>query len=549
MKSFASFKSPRPRPNSSSPFPRRFLRGLAIGGALGLPAFSTFACGPATTQPTDSPTGSGGTVSGGGGTTGVGGTGLGSGGVVVGATGGTTGGGSGGTPQQGTGGMPTSSGGTTGSLDGYTVVPCTTTTSKSEVAAQMQTVGIVEFTTDLAGAAGGFIQFGKTTDYTLTAPIDWAAAAHRTLLLGMTSNTEWHYRIVVTSGQNACLGPDVTLQTGGLPNGGPPASIVPTKGASSAAPAEGFIVTSGGIGGLGSWAFIVNHEGEVVWAYEFDLGGGGGFGAEGVTRAHLSWDGKSMLARDLNVNGNAGAGNLYKVNLDGTSPTSVSLDTSHHDFTVTPTGIAYPAKTGSPEGCDAIHTANEDGTNDQVLIDLWPVLEPFVNNDSALSGKCHVNAIHYYADEDAFTVSDRERDMLVKISGDGDVLWTIGASPATITGADIQDWRVQHGHHLYDADHLLVFSNGPLTGGTSHALHFTISGTSATNDWSYSGMGNSGTLGDIQKLPNGNVLITASQLGQMHEIDENNMLVQAMKFQSLGYSHHRPTLYGAPPER
>ena len=71
----------------------------------------------------------------------------------------------------------------------------------------------------------------------------------------------------------------------------------------------------------------------------------------------------------------------------------------------------------------------------------------------------------------------------------------------------------------------------------------------ATPDWNYSDMGNTATLGDVQKLPNGNILITTSQLGSIQEIDENQELVKSMKLPSLGYTHYRPTLYGEPPAR
>jgi hypothetical protein len=550
MKTFELAKTTLRRRVWTSPL-QRCVFGTSAGlGLAGLSALATLACGPAT-PPSDGG-GSGGAVSGSGGTTGTPGSGgsqpVGTGGAGHGvSTGGSPG--AGGNVNPGTGGAPPGG----GDLDDFTIVPCTITTSLSAVSPEMGTVGTIEFSTDLAGATGGFIQFGKTTDYTLEAPIDWAAANHRTLLLGMTSQAEWHYRIVVTAGQNACTGPDTTLMTEALPNGGPPTQVTPTPGTSTAASAEGFIVAGGGIGGLGSWAFILNTEGEVVWAHEFQMaGGGGGFGGAGITRAKLSWDGKTFLARDVNVDGNTGAGNLFKVNLDGTGEETIALDTSHHDFTVIPGGIAYLAKAGSADGCDAVHTANEDGTDDQVVIDLGPVLEPFPLPDGGglpSTGGCHANAIHYYADEQAYTVSDRERDMLVKVSAAGDVLWTIGNSPATITGADIPEWRVQHGHHLYDPEHLLVFSNGELTGGTSHVLHFTISGTTATPDWNYSGMGSTGTLGDVQKLPNGNVLITTSQIGTIQEIDENNVLIKEMKFTSLGYTHYRPTLYGEPAPR
>jgi len=537
MNRFDFRKSDLPTPGSLLPsqWRRGFQRRAVMGGLAALPVLATFACGsPAPTL--DGSSGSGGVSS------------DGSGGAAVGGTSSSGATDSGGTDSGGTGSGGTGSGGTPdggGGLDDYEIVPCALTTSRSEVSPDIETVGIVEFTTDLAGASGGFIQFGKTTDYTLTAPIDWAASGHKTLLLGMPANTELHYRIVATAGTSACLGPDTVLETGSLPNGGPPPSVTPTPGSSSAAIEPGFIVTSGGLGGFGPYAIVVNTEGEVVWSYKFAIEGDG---LEGVIRAHMSWDGKSMLARDLNLNGDEDRGRLFKVGLDGTGETSVVLSTSHHDFTVIPDGVAYIARAGATGDCDAIHTASEDGTNDQVILDLWPVLEPF-DNGMGTAGACHVNAIHYYADEDAFTVSDRERDMLVKFNRQGEVLWTIGASPASITGADIPEWRVQHGHHLYEPDKLLVFSNGAFTDGSSHVLHFTIDGTTATSDWNYADMGDTGTLGDVQKLPGGNVLITVSQTGVIQEIDEDNAIVQTMVFDGLGYSNHRPTLYGEPAPR
>jgi hypothetical protein len=107
---------------------------------------------------------------------------------------------------------------------------------------------------------------------------------------------------------------------------------------------------------------------------------------------------------------------------------------------------------------------------------------------------------------------------------------------------------VQHGHHLYGDDTLVVFSNGSFQGGQAHALHYTLSGTTATLDWQYTDMGNSSTLGDIQALPNGNFLITQSQGGNIDEIDENQMLVQRINVQTAGYVNHRPSLYGPPPQ-
>ena len=120
------------------------------------------------------------------------------------------------------GGAGTSgSGGTAATALGPELTDLSTFTSTScaiaptvTLATGVPTVGIATFTTDLAGAERAVVQFGKTTSYTLEAPVKWSAAGHRTLLLGMPANTTVHYRIAVIAGRNACASADATYTTG-----------------------------------------------------------------------------------------------------------------------------------------------------------------------------------------------------------------------------------------------------------------------------------------------------------------------------------------------
>ena len=54
-------------------------------------------------------------------------------------------------------------------------------------------------------------------------------------------------------------------------------------------------------------------------------------------------------------------------------------------------------------------------------------------------------------------------------------------------------------------------------------------------------------LGDVQSLPNGNVLVTASTSGQLTEITTGSQVVATFKWSALGYSEYRDSLYGPPP--
>jgi hypothetical protein len=412
-------------------------------------------------------------------------------------------------------------------------------------ASAIPTVGVATFTTDLPGAERALIQFGMTSDYSLEAPVNWDESEHRTLLLGMPANTEVHYRVVVIQGNTACVGADATYRTGALPSGAP-ANLTPERGPSDVAPAPGFIIAE-----TQQYAYIINKQGEVVWAYRFPVM---------LTRALLSWDGKYMIARELGPFNADSGGAIHRVDMDGENEMQLEVSGgTHHDFTVTPTGIAYPAKQTAGE-CDSLYTANVDGSNSRALVNLEVVFGKFAPGPGAAAmEECHVNALHYYEDTDSYSLSDREKDAIAFISSTGEVLGSIGATPIGATpnhveaeGADSTDssiWRVQHGHDWYAANKIVLWSNGAFRNGTSKLLHYTINGSTATLDWQYIGTGDSPTLSDAQHLPNGNFLGTASQSGSVHEIDPSQRLVQSFSNLSRGYTCHRPTLYGRPPGR
>lgn len=427
---------------------------------------------------------------------------------------------------------------------GFELVPCNIDANVVR-AEKISTVGVATFGTDLADAERAFIQFGTASEYRLEAPVDWDAAAHRTLLLGMPSNTEVHYRVVVVKGDQACVGADASFDTGALDPDGP-ADFTPLRGQSPETPAPGFIVTE-----QGQWAYVVNKEGQVVWWFRFPTT---------LTRAVLSWDAKYLVVRDMGPFNATTGGNIHRVDMDGENLMRLDvIGGHHHDLTVIPDGIAYIGKT-TAGACDSLITAKIDGTDSAALVDLGIVFDKFDVGEQAISQeRCHVNYVRYYSDTQSFSVSDREKDAIAFFSSDGALLGSIGAQPKTATpnhvlaeGADSDaksPWRVQHGHDLYAPNKLLVWSNGVFQGGQSRMLHYTIHGATASLDWQYTGAGTSPTLSDVQHLPNGHFLATNSSSGSVHEVDSAQKLVVAFTGLSRGYSNHRTTLYGPPSGR
>jgi hypothetical protein len=431
---------------------------------------------------------------------------------------------------------------------------------KAALAPAMPTVGIVEFSASglHQSITGAVVQFGIDLDHVLEAPVDLNAASYRTLLLGMKSATKYWVKVGVSSSSEHCYSPPVELTTGGLRAGVLP--LIET--AVHAPPTSGFIV-----GAQGPNAIIFDQDGDVVWGYSFQSAGsfapscGAGGGVTRIFAAKLSYDGRYMLARDLGPFDCGNGGSFYRVALDGSSLERIDLlGGDHHDFTVTPSGIAYIAKE-EKGGYDKIYVANTDGSDARELLDLEHVVDVYPKGGGPGEEKSHFNSIHYWEERDVYTVSNRESDAIVEINGDGTIARGVGKSAkaqfitllaeSTMGQTETPLWRVQHGHDWYAPDKLLVFSNGDFIGGQANALHYTVNDDGiAQLDWSYNGMGNSVTQGDIQMLPNGHVLVCASNGGRLQEIDENRELIVQYHAPSegFGYVMYRPTLYGAPPD-
>jgi hypothetical protein len=425
----------------------------------------------------------------------------------------------------GTGGEDGGGGGTT-DPDDFEIVPCALTSNVAP--GSIANVGVLTFAADLPSATRAVVQFGKSTNYSLEAPVEWGAPNHRTLLLGAAPEQTYHYRVIVIAGPKACVSSDRAWTTGSAAPGSLPNRYV-TPGSSEAERADGFRIVAGGPSS--TRVHIVDGDGEVVWAYSFP---------QGVVSAQMSWDGRFMLARNVGSFAGSGGGTVWRVPMEG-GPVEVEASGGAVDFAAVPGGVAIA---DGPTGqCDQLRLPGN------VVVDLAPFLTPFPANGAA--NDCRVQAINYHV-AGFYTLSDPSRNVIIKISEDGEFLGSIGVPPTQeMEGSVVAEgvgstWQVQSGHHLYDSTHALIFSNGSFSGGQSKVLHYTISGSTATLDWSYADAGTSPVLGNVLKLPNGNVLVQSSQSNRLDELDASGVLIQSMTGAGAGYARYRKTLYGPP---
>ena len=447
--------------------------------------------------------------------------------------------GTGGADPGGSGGSEIETGGTAAGSGGDPTTCSIDVTTKS-LSAAIPTVGIVEWSTDLPGITEASIEFGLDTTYGMTAPVDLTEANHRTLILGMKAGGHaYHFRVVARAGDQVCTSQDDTLP----PTGDPPTSLplLTFTPAEAAGLDGGFLVfetlkQTFGTGVPDSPAFIVDGDGDFVWWYE-------NTGIIDVGRTRQSYDGKYMWIAAVNVLSQQDR--VIRVKMDGTDEQDFTNEFAelNHDFAVwSDETIAFLAY-GS-NGCDDIKERSPDGT-----------VTTIINSGTAVGASaCHCNAIQYDRNDDTILFSELDTSSIVKVSRDThEVVWVMSsqnAAAATVTGID---WVNQHGLHVIDENHLLFFNNNTGPNATAIEAELSINGGmgTATQIWSYPSDLTVQILGDVQRLPNGNTLVTYSTAGEIREVDPSGTVLQTIKSVGsgnlFGFAEKRRSLYGPPP--
>ncbi|HWP07990.1 MAG TPA: aryl-sulfate sulfotransferase [Polyangiaceae bacterium] len=407
------------------------------------------------------------------------------------------------------------------------------------LSAAIPTVGIVDWSTDLAGLRAARIEFTLSEpapdeiNRGSGGPIDVTGSPHRALMLGLKPGRTYNYRVVATGSGGDCSSPERTLTTGAA--AGAPTVTRTTNDAVARAP--GFIITSDGSFADGSrppMAYIIDSDGAVVWWTE---------APESCTRALMDWEGANLWMVTLN-GGGAGSGEMRRVSMDGTEVERdvAGLSGAHHDFTVLPGGIVAALYWDLVVNMDAPSTLVERSPDGSIVT----VAE--LDSHLYASDGFHANSLLYHRADDSYTFGDRNANAFLKVNRKGDALWQFGGncSGAHAPKCAGGDWSMNHGHHLLENGNIVFFSNAKST-VYEYALDESATALTATQRWSYATPdAASFVLGDVQRLPNGNTLVIYSVGGIMQEVSPMGDLVQTLNADTFGYANFRETLYGPP---
>lgn len=372
----------------------------------------------------------------------------------------------------------------------------------------IETVAVVTWSYGSKPVGEASVDFGRTgVDWEYTVPVDASDhtdGAYRTVLVGMKQNAEYRFRI----NADGETGDEHTVTTGYVPVNIPPPIVERTD---ASAPVGGFVVTGTWtvIGGGMPIAYIMDADGDIVWT----------FGAEGVTditAARLSYDGKNIWAVPANYSGEWGS--IFRVSIDGLETEIFDVIGASHDiFPVAGETMAFIELSGD---CCKVNEVSPRGE----IVEVYDLR-------AAGYTQCNCNALRYSESEGLYTVSETTSGDYVAFDRSGSFAWA---------------WRPEghhHGCHLAGSSFLGFFNPDTVR-------EYEVDGAELGAEiWHYRADNDTLFLGDVQRLPGGNTMVTFSDDAVIQEVDAQMRLIRSITFDDpIGFAAWRQSLYEPPPD-
>ncbi len=425
------------------------------------------------------------------------------------------------------------------------------------VSEEIPTVATVRWETVLGDVDGAFVDFGPDRDYgrraRATVDAEGTATAY---LLGMKPKQRYRFRVVEVVDGEWFKGPRETLRTGKLTPDLPEISVDSEGGGEAHA---GFLVTA--ILAQPSVAVIVDEDGDYVWAHQPSVAWDNLF----ISRVVLSHHSNSVLYHAATTPGGMDSGGiteriLVRVSLDGSQQDHVVANGIHHDFVELDGGalaaIKRDRRTIDGENVDGDRIVEIDADGDETT--LWSVWDHFEYDPDAWvepgTTWCHANALDLVNEEDAYYLSLRNLDAIVKIDRwTGETLWILGGDSSDFSdgGGGSTFFRHQHQFEVLDGG-ILVFDNGVASDLSSRVVEITLDEAAGRAEavWEYEPDPPlySMALGDVARLPSDNTLVTFSSAGQVEEVTPDGDVVWRLNTDlgsAIGYATWREALFDA----
>lgn len=407
---------------------------------------------------------------------------------------------------------------------------------EARVSDDLATVVKVRWTTKKPSK--GYILFGPSDELGSQTPIDSESSLeHEALLLGLTADTEYDFKVVLSDEDGEHESELHSVSTGSLPVE-LPALTVKGKGHD--------MFTVAPILGSTTAVIIFDPQGNIVW-YRIDNRD------LDIYRARLSKQGSSIIYNAASVSGDpADNSEIVRISLDGEEVTSISVPLLAHDFvehddgTLAAIAAEYRESNGTELRGNKIVEVSEDGTIETVWTS-WDCFDPESDpGDDIEHGWTFANALDFDPDENAYYLGMRNFSSIAKIDRDsGECLWVLGSTAETISFAEgTSPFLHQHQFQVLK-DSVLVFDNDGSPGTESRVIEYQLDMDTleASEVWSYVSTPSLFTfvLGEPRRLDNGDIFINWSVAGQMERVTADGISKWRVN-SDLGYAFGYNTL-------
>lgn len=422
-----------------------------------------------------------------------------------------------------------------------------------EVDAVLTTVARVSWTRSAGSEA--WVWFGREGDAlreTKGKPAD--GGGERAVLLGLKADTEYVYRVVAeVDGELLCT-EEARFRTGTLP-AGLPAVAVESPAGPGAVSGYTLLPIRDVLGAAGSWATVVDMEGDYVWFLSVD-----------ALRMRLSLDGEALVFNDRSY-GIDSPSRITRAPLDGSPITDVTVPGGHSDF--------VEVEPGTYATFDWEVRSFEDGARqiagerlvevgpDGSVREIWNVFDDLVPDLSREYGRDiqgspelevwpHLNHLHYDPVEDAYIVTARATESVHRVErATGRLSWTLGGVDGDFAGEG-DELRFNPHSAMPTERGVLLFDTGSFQDPACSAgveLDLDLEAWTAARSWQYSTDDCLRTdfLGNSDLLWSGNRTLVLAMSAQMDEVSAEGELLWRLRLATgwwLLYAGRVPELGG-----
>ncbi len=379
--------------------------------------------------------------------------------------------------------------------------------------------------------AAVFIEFTSDETATLQTAKSDSGSAHDITVIGMRAETVYTMTAVATLADGSEERSDpVNFATGPLPDNAPVLTLAESTGTGGAG------VTFFGVRSDSSRYWGADEDAKIVWYLHGD------YTTSSSPVLRETEPGELLIFLDDSIQTITTEGDIIATN---------AMERWHHDALLLPNGntLMLGFESGRNDdgkllGGDTIIEQTADGD----ILWTWSSLDHLdttrIQNQTltptgALDWS-HSNALFYMEDDDSILLSVRSQSWVIKIDHKtGSVLWIMGDNAGTDPAYQYNDkfltlesgtWmNSQHAAMLTADGEILIYDNRNESGGPtdmSRAVKFTIdeSAMTATQTWEAVAPKYTGSLGDVDELSNGNVMMCAGGPGSA---DESAYIVEA----------------------